>query len=161
MAGTRKGETQLIGQVMRLSKPDGLEAAECRPGLCLRIERQRRPVPRIAIAVGGSGIVLLDMSAVRQQNGAEIGGRLRAVDRTLEAISHQAWDIAAMVDMGMGQQQRIELGGIERQGLPVALPEFLLALEKPAVDQKPLVPGFEKKLGSGHRLRGTEEGQSH
>ena len=66
-----------------------------------------------------------------------------------------------MVDMGMGQQQRIELGGIERQGLPVALPEFLLALEKPAVDQKPLVPGSEKKLGSGHRLRGTQEGQSH
>ena len=76
MAGTRKGKTQLVGQVMPLSKPDGSEAAECHPGLCLRIERQRRLMPRIAIAVGGSRIVLLDMSAVRQQNCAEIGRRL-------------------------------------------------------------------------------------
>jgi hypothetical protein len=29
------------------------------------------------------------MAAVGQQNGAEIGRRLRAVDRTLEAVPHQ------------------------------------------------------------------------
>ena len=109
MAGTRKGKTQLVGQTMRLSEPDGFEEVEGRPGLCLRIERQRRLMPRIAIAVGGCRIVLLDMPAVRQQNGTEIGRRLRAVDRTLEAVPHQARDIAAVVDMGMGQQQRIEL----------------------------------------------------
>ena len=124
MAGTRKGEIQLVGQTMRLSEPDGLEAAECRSGLCLRIERQRRLMPRIAIAVGGCRVVFLDMAAVRQQNGAEIGRRLRAVDRTVETVPHQAWDIAAMVDMGMGKQEGIELNRIERQSLPVPFPEL-------------------------------------
>jgi hypothetical protein len=61
-----------------------------------------------------------------------------------------------MVDVGMAQQQGIELNRMNGKSLPVALPEFLLALEQPAVDQKPLVPGFEKKLGAGHRLRGAQ-----
>ena len=59
MAGARKGKTQLVGQTMRQSEPDGFEEVECRPGLCLRIEWQRRLMPRIAIAVGGCRIVLL------------------------------------------------------------------------------------------------------
>lgn len=48
-----------------------------------------RVAGRIAIAVGGCRVVFLDMAAVGQQNGAEIGRRLRAVDRTLEAVPHQ------------------------------------------------------------------------
>ncbi len=51
---------------------------------------------------------------------------------------HQLRQQAAVVDMGVGQQHGVDVGGPERKGAVVQLLQRLVALEHAAVDQDAL-----------------------
>jgi hypothetical protein len=43
---------------------------------------------------------------------------------------------AAMIDMGMGQQHGVDIGGAKRKGAVVQFFQRLLSLKQPAIDQE-------------------------
>src|SRR5687767_3565519 len=93
--------------------------------------------------IGKFRIFLLQIAAVRQENPAELQGCRRAVHRTSEAKLDQARDIAAMVDMGMSQNNGVDRRGIQRRRGPVAQPQLFVALKQSAIDQYSSVAGVQ------------------
>ena len=48
---------------------------------------------------------------------------------------------------------------VDRQRLPVALPQLLQTLKQPAVDEDPVASGVEQMLGAGDGAGGAKERQ--
>ena len=67
--------------------------------------------------------------------------------------------IAAMIEMGVREDNRVDAAGGKRQRLPVAFAQFLQALEEAAVDENAHAGGVEKVFRAGYRARGAEESQ--
>jgi hypothetical protein len=116
------------------------ELLQRRLGLAHAVQRQRLLVAAGAVLVGAAGVFLLQVGAVAQQHVAEVtrgGGR---VDRPVEALAAQCGQVAAVVQVGVGQQHGVELlGGAaiagRRERHPVALAQRLEALEQAGVQQ--------------------------
>ena len=78
------------------------------------------------------GLLLLNVGRVLEHDAAEVAGGLGRVDGAAVAVFVQVRDPARVVDMGMGQQQRlIGAGGIGQVGIFVDIAALLPA----AVDQ--------------------------
>ncbi len=90
---------------------------------------------RLVVPVVEICVFFLQMSGVRQDNAAQIDGGRRGINRAAEAFSYQAWNPAAVIEMRVGQNDRVDAGCRNRRGLPVALPPFLGALEHAAIDE--------------------------
>ena len=65
-----------------------------------------------------------------------------------------------MIEVRVRQDDRVDLGRRNRQGLPVPLAQFLQALKKTAVDQYPMLTGIKKVFGAGDCARGAQESES-
>ena len=68
-----------------------------------------------------------------------------------------------MVDVGMGQQDEINLPDIEAEieGTQVLLIGLATALEHAAIDQKTPFAGLDQRAGTGHFAGTTEKSNSH
>jgi hypothetical protein len=67
--------------------------------------------------------------------------------------------ITAVIEMRMGQQNRVDLPGIERETFPVAQAQYLEALKKPAIDQQTVIRTFNEIFGAGYGPGPAQEGQ--
>lgn len=141
----------------RLVEGDRRELLERALRILPRVERQRRAVLRPAVAVRMLRLLLLQVGAVGQQDAAELVGRCGAADAAAEAAAHQQRQVAAVVDVGVGEQDRVQRCGRHRQRRPVAKPQLLEALEEPAIDQQRGSCPLHQVLRAGHRPRGAEE----
>ena len=56
--------------------------------------------------------------------------------RPAKAVAHELWQQAAVVDMGVGQQHRVDIGRAERKGAVVQLLQRLRSLKQAAIDQE-------------------------
>ncbi len=65
--------------------------------------------------------------------------------RPAEALAHQLRQQAAMVDMRVRQQHRVDLRGIEREVAVVQLLQGLRALEHAAIDQETAALGVSNR----------------
>ncbi len=130
-----EAEGELVVQPGSLAVVDGLEVPQAVLRLFHGVERQRGRVLGRARLVVVSRIFFLQVSGVGQQNAAEIDGGRRRIDRSLESLLDQARDPTGVIEMSVGEDERIDLVGGHRQVLPVALAPFLLSLEEAAVDQ--------------------------
>ena len=93
------------------------------------IQRQRRPVFGIAVAVGVFGVFFIQVCTVREQYLAQVERRGCAVDLSCEPVCREARKISGMIDMGMGQNDGIDAGRVDREGLPVAQAQLFVTLE--------------------------------
>jgi hypothetical protein len=89
-----------------------------------------------AVPVGEGGVFFLDVAAVGQQDAAQVPRAGGGMHPAVEAFAHQQWQVAAVVQVGVGQDDGVDLAGHHRQGSPVAQAQLLVALEQPAVDQE-------------------------
>ncbi len=71
------------------------------------VERQCRSVLSGARLVVVGGVFFLQVARVGKQNAAQIDGRGRGVDRSVEALLHQARDPARVVEMSVGQDDGV------------------------------------------------------
>ena len=78
-----------------------------------------------------------------------------------KAQLHQPGQEAAVVDVRMRQHHCIDVGRGQGQGLPVAQPQLLDALEQPAVDQQLAALVLEQVFRPGDSIGGAKELQSH
>ena len=74
-----------------------------------------------------------------------------------KAVLHQARNVTDVVEMSVRQQQPLDAGGRHRQRIPVAQPQFFVALEESAVDHQAFAAGFQQILGTRHRAGGAEK----
>ena len=96
---------------------------------------------RLLVPVIKPRVFLLQMSGIRKDDAAQINRRRRGIHRAAEAFADQPRNPAAVVEVRMGQDHRIDAGCWHRRGLPVAQPPFLGSLEHAAIDQH-LKSGF-------------------
>jgi len=88
-----------------------LELLEHRRSMLLGVERQRGLVLRVAGPIRVGGVVLLDARAVHQHHLAEVTGALRRHHPAAKALLPESRQVAAVVEVGMGQDDRVEVGG--------------------------------------------------
>jgi len=133
-------------------------------GIGASIDRRHLRLAALDIAaVDALDLALLDVAAVRQHERQQIGGARGSEHRPAKAGLHQARDHAAMVDMGVGQQQELGLARIEGQGAVVEGVERLRALEHAAVDEESALRMADPVAGAGHGAGGAVEveGDAH
>ena len=107
------------------------------------------------------GELLVQLPRVEEDQGRQLDGARRGVDRAAVAALDQQRQQAAMVEVRVGQQHRIEVRRIERERDPVADRFVRAALEHPAVDEDARPGGLEEELRAGDRGRATEEADVH
>ncbi len=86
---------------------------------------------------------LLDVAGVRKHVGAEVDRAPRRQDVAFKSLAHEFGQQSAVVDMGMREQHRVDIGGAEWKGAVVELLERLLSLEQAAIDQEAAGGGLE------------------
>ena len=94
MAGPAEPHVAARRQIPLLIERDRRQMLERRARILECVERQRRLVLGEAMAVGEFRVLLLQMPGVGQQDRAEVGGRLRAVDGPSEAALDQQRQIS-------------------------------------------------------------------
>ena len=107
------------------------------------------------------GELLLELARVEEDQGRQLDRPLRRPHRTFESGLDHVRDQAAMVEVGMGQQDRVDPGRIVGQRNPVANRLVRAALEHPAVDQDRGPVRREQVLRAGHRGGRAEELEVH
>ena len=129
-----------------------------------RVERRFHAAVRLAVAAPVPqlpfGFLLLDVAAIGQQHGEQIDARLGGIDRPAVAKHGQARQQAGMVDVGVGEQDEVDLADIEAE---IERPHVLLAglrptLEHAAIDQKTDVVRFDQGTGASYFPGCAEKG---
>ena len=98
----------------------------------------------VTVPIGEVGVLLEQMTAVGKQDGAEIAGRLGADDRSPESVFGQQRKIPGVVEMGMGQDDGLDLFWVDRKRRPVAQTQLLEALKQAAIDQDAMLVRFDQ-----------------
>ena len=107
------------------------------------------------------GVFVLNLDRVLRRCGGDVGRRCGAVDRPAETGAVQPRQVAAVVDVRVRQNDRVELRRIAAEAL-VLMPRIdAVSLEQSAVEQNPQVRGFEQMLAAGDLAGGPQEGDFH
>ena len=149
----------------RVAVLDGAQSLERRHRLHDRVERCRlagraaggaAPMPEVAL-----GLDLLDVAAVREHHPEQVGRRRRAPDRPAEAQQREARQQARVVDVGVRQQDEIDVAHVERERLAVLALGLAPALEHAAVHQEGAAGRAHPRTGSGDFAGGAEKRDFH
>ena len=89
---------------------------------------------------------LLELAAVAQHERGQLDRPCRGVDRAAIARLHEARQQTAVIEVGMGQDDRVEGVGREREIEPVVDHLVRAALEHPAIDQDPCAHRLDQEL---------------
>jgi hypothetical protein len=126
-----------------------------------RIERLRRMVLGIAVAVREVGFFLLQPRAVAQHDVAQFGRGRRAVHGPAKSFTCKHRKIAGVIDVRMREHDGVERVGRERQRPPVAQSQVLGALEQAAIDQDAPAAVLDQVFRAGHGFGRAEKSQFH
>ena len=162
MAGIHVGEDHAAGEFDALVVGVGTGQLEGGLGVLERVERhdgrQSAPVGFL-VQVGGVGFV--DAGRVAQHDGQEIGGGGGGVDGVAVALLGQRGDVAAVVDVGVGEHHGIHRGGIEAEGLVDGFGFLAAALEQAAIEEDARGAEFQEVFGAGDGVGAAEKMPLH
>jgi hypothetical protein len=122
-----------------------------------RVEGQRGTIPRRARLVPIPRLLLVEMAGVQQQDSQEVLGSVSRYDVAAVALPRERRQVAAVVDVGVGQQDLANRARLDRQRLPVPHAQLFEALEQPAVYERRPAVDVHGELRAGHRAGGAEE----
>ena len=135
-----------------------LEAVQC---IQPCIQGQGGAVAAELVAVEEGGVFFLQVSAVRQQDGAQVARARRAVDGVGVAVARHQGQVAAVVQMGVGEDDGVDLVWADGQALPIALAQQLIALEQSAIDQQAVAAVADEVFGAGDGTGCAQEGDTN
>ncbi len=118
--------------------PDRLQQSQGPRGVFPREEGQRRPVPCVALAIRPLGVLFLDVRGVVEDDPGQFGRRARAEHPAAEALADEPRQVAAVIEVRVGEHHGPNRVGADGEGLPVAFAQELEALEEAAVDEHAL-----------------------
>ena len=91
----------------------------------------------------------LELGRVAEHDLGEVDGAVRGMDRSAVALLHELGDAAAVVEMGVGEEERVNGPRLVGERQPVAGDLFRAALEHPAVDEDASVTDGHEELRAG------------
>ena len=100
----------------------------------------------------------LDVGTVLQHNGAEVGGLVRCVDAAPESVFRQQRQQAGVVNVGVGQQDKVQRSGRNRQTLVL---KAVLSLLHAAVHQTQHAAALHHGTGACYLVGGSQKSQFH
>ena len=109
--------------------------------------------------VGLPRVFLLQTTGIGQHDSHQVRGAGRADDAAAEPLGDEPWQVAAVIDVGVSQDDGVKAPGGNGQRLPVAIPQFLEPLEQPGIDQDTVRARLEQVFRPCDGPRGAEEGQ--
>ena len=109
------------------------------------------------VAVPALGELDLELRRVAQDDLREVDRRACRVDRPGVSGPGEGGNSAAVIEVGVGQQERVDRLRVEREGHPVASRLLRRALEHPAVDEHVALADRQEELRAGHAAGGAEE----
>ena len=115
----------------------------------LGVERKRWFVFGKTVFVGKERIFFLDVTTVGQQDLTQIAGARGGVDATPETLLGQQGHIAAVIEVGMGENDGVDVIWRKGQGRPIAQAKLLVALEQTAIHQQALAIVLNGVFGTG------------
>jgi hypothetical protein len=107
------------------------------------------------------GVLLLELARVEQHQGRQLDSAPRGIDGAVEAFGHEVRDEAAVIEMGVGQDDRVQRRRVVGEGNSVADDLVRTSLEHAAVDQDAGSIGDEEELGTGDGVGSAEEVDFH
>ena len=105
--------------------------------------------------------LLVQPSRIEQHEVGQLDRPACRVDGSAEAFAHGDRQQAAVIEVGVGQENRVEPRGIESQRDAVADRLVRAALEHAAVDQDARTLGREQEARAGYGRRATQEVDVH
>ena len=162
-AGRRGSGGRCIGRVERAVDPVGGQRPRPTPARRCRASRTCAAFAGIALLAPDLALreLLLELARVEQDEGRQLDRALRRPDRSREAGLDDVRDQAAVVEVGMGQQDRVDRLRVVGQRNPVADRLVRAALEHPAIDQDRGPVGGQQILRTGHGRGRPEELEVH
>ncbi len=106
-------------------------------------------------------LFFLKMGGIEQDQANEFTRRRGGDDLAAESALHQQRQPAAVIEMGVGQQEEVHLGRIETERLGVLFVEFAAALEHPAIDEDAAPRRLDHVAGAGDIAVRPMERQLH
>ena len=120
MAGLPPPRLQARHDLDHLVQMHGLELMHRAMCVLDRVDRlDRRPAAPLVAPVQLVDLALLDVAGVGQHDLTEIAAAGGGVDRAAESRLHQLGQEAGVIDVGVGQEHRVDLSGIEGKRLVV------------------------------------------
>ena len=139
-------------------EPDRLESRDRRLRLRGGVEGQGRVVFAVSALVGEPRVLFLEMRAVREEQGGEVPRSFGAEDAPDQVLPDQPGKIAGVVDVRVGEEDRVELARGPRR--PVALAQLAPTLEQSGVDEHTRSAVRREQVPRpGHRPGRAEERQ--
>jgi hypothetical protein len=111
------------------------------------------------VAVGKVRVLLLKMTAIGQQDAAEIGGGGGAMSLAAEPVLHKQRQIAGVVDVSVGEDYAADTGGCHWRCGPIAQAQGLETLKQAAVNQNAVLAVVEQKFRASDGFGASEECQ--
>ena len=90
---------------------------------------------RQVVPIEELGILLLEESAVHQNQLGDVPRCLRRVDPAAEAVPDEPGQISGVVKMGMRQNDGLDRVRLDRELLPVQFAQVFESLEQTAIDK--------------------------
>ena len=116
---------------------DRIDEIETGFGMFGRIDRFYLRLAAVAVgAVQALHLAHLDEGGIGQHIGEQVFGCLRRINFAVKTLAHQFRQQAAVVDMGVGEQNKLNLPCVEAEIAVIQFPHRLRALVHAAVDQK-------------------------
>lgn len=141
---------------------EGDELPEAFFGIDFRVERvEGREALAFAFPVGVGEVGFLDAGGIREHDLAEVAGGRGGVDISAVAPAGEVGEIARVVDVGVAEDDGVELGGFEGEVFVDVVGFFAVALVESAVQQDAFAVDFDEVAGSGGGAGGTVEGDVH
>ena len=141
-------------------KGDGNEIRQHLLCVFLRKERQRDFVFRSAAPVVVGGLFVLEVRAVRKNDLAQALGLAGRVDRAAKPRVVEGGQIAGVVDVGVGEQNRVDALGRHRELRPVAQSISLQTLVEAAVDEDARRRRIDQEAAARDRARSAEKAEA-
>ena len=113
-----------------------------------------------AALVGEASLLLLDVGGVRQEDRGQFTRVAGREDRSAISVADQPGEPTAVVDVGVGDDDGVDGGRIDREDFPVRQSVAFDALEQPCVDEHPHLIGSHEEAAARDSPGCAEELQS-
>ena len=85
-------------------------------------------------------------SGIRQHDATEVLRPRRAEHASSESLRHEARQVSAVIEVRVRQHDRVQVGGVQRQILPVPLAQLFQPLEEPGIQEHRRAVAFHQVL---------------